>query len=227
MKRLSDIKIYLFLLATCLLRHQSHSFHINTSSPLRPVKLHSLYKQGSNSFYSSYRYSKSTTSTKTLSSSNDDDSSTSPDDTNPSRPDLIKLNTFISAVETIHELIAKSNNVEYVKEDDPNVGYAIGRVLIPLAIPPGIDLIETPQLVLVNGINQAAKDAGVEPLDSVVGVSVVGGGGNGGEIFKAKTKGMNIDDTFTTIKAAISKARENDCTEIEFEFNRLIKGYYK
>lgn len=136
-----------------------------------------------------------------------------------SRPDLVNKQSFLEAVETIEKEIARINGEEYVQDKDENVDYAIGRLEVTLPIPPGIDLVETPQLVLVNGIDLKAHQAGIKPLDTIVSVSV-------GHAYHEKTKALSIDETFEKVKAAISHAKAEGITEIKLELNRLIKGHY-
>ena len=145
----------------------------------------------------------------------------SPDDTNPERPELVAQSTFIAAIDTLYHEMAKSQGVEYVNQDDPNTSYAIGRLMVNLSIPPQIDLVETPELVLVNGVSDSAQDQGIQPLDTIVGVSAVD------DTFKSQTMELDIEETAAIIKAAMDHARNNGEEVIELELNRLIKGYYK
>uniref|UniRef100_A0A7S2W0Y7 Uncharacterized protein n=1 Tax=Eucampia antarctica TaxID=49252 RepID=A0A7S2W0Y7_9STRA len=138
-------------------------------------------------------------------------------DANPSKPDLIDQSLFVSAIDVVKAAAAEVNGVEYVKQQD--AGYAIGRIQVNLGVPPSIDLVETPQLVLINGVSPDARDAGIQTLDTIISVST--------GTFQQKTKALNMDDTVSVIKAAIAHARENDSTEIQFELNRLLGGYYK
>ncbi len=161
-----------------------------------------------------------------INNSNDDDDDSNQDKSlygryTEERPELVDQSSFIESVEIIQRAVAAEKGIEYVKEIDPNLAFAIGRAFAKINIPPGIDLVETPHLVLVNGVNQAAKGAGIEPLDSIVGISVVNGD------FKINTNGCNMDDTVSAMRAAMAHARENGYTEIELELNRLLKGYYK
>lgn len=174
-----------------------------------PLQLKSSYKIRSSIAFSGYNLQ------LFLAASNDNDGDFV-------RPDLVGQNDFMEAVEVVQMAVCQANGVEYVKEGNPNVGYAIGRIQASLSIPPGIDLIETPNLVLVNGVNQEAKEAGIEPLDTIVGVSV---GVDG--VFDAKTKGLPMDETVVIIKNAIAHAKESGIVEISLELNRLIKGLYK
>merc|ERR1719162_2839404 len=106
----------------------------------------------------------------------------------PDRPDLVSEKSFIAAVEAIEREIAKVEGVEYVKIEDSKVQYAIGRIKASLPLPPGIDLIETPELVLINGVSQVAIDSGIKALDTIVGVSVEG------TDFNESTLAMNMDN---------------------------------
>ncbi len=135
------------------------------------------------------------------------------------RPNLIGQSLFRDAIETLESEVAKASGAEYVKEEkDSDLAYAIGRLEIPLSIPPAIDLVETPQLVLISGIGAPAQEAGIKPLDTIISVSVA-------DSFHETTKELNLDDTFTIVKAAIAHARENDVSEIKFEINRLLCGH--
>ena len=137
-----------------------------------------------------------------------------------SRPDLVNKESFLEAVETIEKEIARINGQEYINDKDQGIEHAIGRLEVILPIPPGIDLVETPQLVLVNGIDLKAHQAGIKPLDTIVSVSV-------GHTYHEKTKALTIDETFEKVKSAISHAKAQGITEIKLELNRLIKGYYE
>ena len=139
------------------------------------------------------------------------------------RPELVAQSTFIAATETLYREMAKSQGVEYVTQEDPNTSYAIGRLKMDITIPPQIDLVETPELVLVNGVSEAAQDQGIRPLDTIVGVS----SGDGDGAFEQNIMGANIEDTFAVIKAAMEHARSNGEGTIQLELNRLIKGFYK
>ena len=136
------------------------------------------------------------------------------------RPNLIGQSLFREAIETLESEVAKASGAEYVKEEeDSGLAYAIGRLEIPLSIPPAIDLVETPQLVLISGIGAPAQEAGIRPLDTIISVSVA-------DSFHETTKELNLDQTFAIVKAAITHARENDIPEIKFEINRLLSGHY-
>jgi hypothetical protein len=139
----------------------------------------------------------------------------------PIKPDLVDKGTFVSAVETLQREIAKAKGVDYVKEDDPNFSYAIGRLVVSLPIEalPGLDLTETLELVLVTAVSGNVAEAGIQPLDTIVGVSA-------GDTFQESTKALSLDETATILTDAVNRALENGMTEIEFELNRLIKGYY-
>mmetsp|Transcript_6484 Transcript_6484/g.9483 ORF Transcript_6484/g.9483 Transcript_6484/m.9483 type:complete len:206 (+) Transcript_6484:69-686(+) len=138
-------------------------------------------------------------------------------DNNP-RPTLVDQKLFESAIATAEKA---NGQLPADTDSNPDQSYAIGRLKIILAIPPGIDMVETPELVLVNGVTQTAFDAGIKPLDTIVGVSTIDGA------FQESTMVMNLDDTFRIISMTIAHARENGQDEIEVEVNRLLKGYYK
>jgi hypothetical protein len=139
----------------------------------------------------------------------------------PIKPNLVDKGTFVSAVETLKREIAIAKGVDYVKEDDPNFSYAIGRLVVSLPIEtmPGLDLTETPELVLVTAVSGNVADAGIQPLDTIVGVSA-------GDAFQESTKALNLDETAAVLTDAINRALDNGMMEIEFELNHLIKGYY-
>jgi hypothetical protein len=139
----------------------------------------------------------------------------------PIKPDLVDQGTFVSAIETLQREIATANGVDYVKEEDPKFSYAIGRLVVSLPIEtmPGLDLTETPELVLVTAVSGNVAETGIQPLDTIVGVSA-------GDTFQESTKALNLDETAAILTDAINRALDNGMTEIEFELNRLIKGYY-
>jgi hypothetical protein len=149
--------------------------------------------------------------------------SPSSDDMNPERPDLVAQSTFIAATDTLYRDMAISQGVEYVNQDkdDPNTNYAIGRTMVTLSIPPQFELVETPELVLVKAVSESAQDQGIQPLDTIVGVSAVD------ETFKSKTMNLNIEETAAILTAAIDHASNNGEEVITLELNRLMKGYYK
>ena len=137
------------------------------------------------------------------------------------KPDLVSQKTFKEAIEVIEREMARQQGVEFVPKDDSNIHYAIGRITTSLPIPPGIDLIETQELVLINGVAQSAIDSGIKPLDTIVGVTVEG------TDFIESTLGMNMDDMAKVITGAVAFAKENGKSELGLELNRLIKGFYK
>lgn len=136
------------------------------------------------------------------------------------RPKLVLESTLLSAHEELYQEIAKSQGGEYVSDDDENTGYAIARLEVHLGIPPEIDLVETKDLVLINGVTQGAMDQGIRPLDTIVSVSC-------GNIYKGETLGLNLDETVVVIKEAMQHANENGKDSIKFELNRLMRGTYK
>jgi hypothetical protein len=144
----------------------------------------------------------------------------SPDDTEPERPKLVAQSTFRTAIDTLYLEMAKNQGVEYVNQDDPNTAYAIGRLEVTLDIPLQIDLVETPGLVLVNGVSQSAKDQGITPLDTIVGISTVD------DTFKSQTMELNIEEMAAIITAAGDHARNDGKEVIKLELNRLMKGHY-
>lgn len=139
---------------------------------------------------------------------------------NPDRPNLVSQSSFLSARETVYREVAKAQGVEYETQDDSNISYAIGRLEVDLPIPPQIDLIETPELVLVNGVSQDVMESGMQPLDTIVSVSSSDGK------FKGDVMAADIEETSNMIKGAMQFARENGQSMIKFEVNRLIKGHF-
>jgi hypothetical protein len=141
-------------------------------------------------------------------------------DSAPERPNLVLESTLLAAHEELYQEIAKSQGTEYVNSDDENTGYAIARLEVHLGIPPEIDLVETKDLVLINGVTQGAMDQGIRPLDTIVSVSC-------GDAYKGETLGLNLDETVVIIKEAMQYANENGKDSIKFELNRLMRGTYK
>ena len=187
--------LHAFLIVLGILHAQSFSVHPNG---LRQNL----------SFSHSVSVSHSSSQLKSLSAlsmSNDD---------NEKRPILVDQTLFKSAISTVKQASGVPLSAE-----DSTLSYAIGRVKIMLPIQPGIDLVETPGLVLINGVTQAAIDAGVQPLDTIVGVSSQDG------MISESTLGKDIDAQFRVISAAIARAREMGHSEFEVEINRLIKGH--
>jgi hypothetical protein len=133
------------------------------------------------------------------------------------RPELVSQKTFISAIDTLYQEAAKQQGVEYVNEDDENTAYAIGRLEVNLSIPPQIDLVETPELVLVNGVSASAQEEGIRTLDAINSVSV-------GDSFHESTMSLGMDETFAIVKAAIEHARNTGQDTMKLELNRLIKS---
>jgi hypothetical protein len=133
----------------------------------------------------------------------------------------VAQSTFIAATTTLYKEVAKYQGVEYVSQDDPNTSYAIGRLMVNLSIPLQIDLVETPELVLVNGAAKSAQDQGIRPLDTIVSVSAVA------DTFKRQTMALNIEETGAILTAAKEHARHHGEEVIQLELNRLMKGNYK
>lgn len=141
-------------------------------------------------------------------------------DVSPERPTLVLESTLLAAHEELYREIAKNQGIEYVNTDDEYTGYAIARLEVNVGIPPEIDLIETNQLVLINGVTQDSMDKGIRPLDTIVSVSC-------GDKFKSETLGLNLDETVIIIKEAMQYANQNGSKQIKFELNRLMRGKYK
>ena len=188
-----------FLIIIGLLRVQSFSVSFQSNGLRRNLSFRHSVSSLSRS---------SSSSESALSMSNDDD--------NEKRPILVDQTLFKSAISTVEQASGMPLSTE-----DTTLSYAIGRVKITLPIQPGIDLVETPGLVLVNGVTQAAIDAGVQTLDTIVVVSSQDG------IISENTMGKDIDAQFQVISAAIARAREMGHSGFEVEVNRLLKGYYK
>ena len=136
----------------------------------------------------------------------------------------MKKSDFLSAFKTLQLEIAKVNGVstdiDETKNKNENVDFAIGRIQAQLSIPPQIDLIETPSLVLINGVSQSVVDSGVQVLDTIVSVSSLDGS------LKKRTLGVGLEEMFSSITQVINYAREKDHDVILVEVNRLIQGYY-
>lgn len=136
------------------------------------------------------------------------------------KPKLVSQAAFISARETVFREMAKAQGVEYVPQDDPSGPFAIGRLEVTLGLPPQIDLIETPDLVLVNGVSQEVLDQGMKPLDTIVSVSTTDGK------LSEKIMASDLSCAITAIKAVMQHARDNGQDKMIFELNRLLRGKY-
>jgi len=208
------------LVAFCIIQHHtgnvSHAFNLH----IVPTHPHSVKQE---ILLTSFQRSSTMSIQNSLYSSQLSSSSSAdetPEQEQPEKPDLVDQSTYIAAIELVNREISKANGMEYTPDDNPDVAYAIGRLQMDMNMPVGIDLIETPDLVLINGIDLEAQEKGVKPLDTIVSVSTVDGK------FQEKTMGLNMDDTVAKFKAVMNYAKENGETEIHLELNRLIKGFY-
>jgi len=127
------------------------------------------------------------------------------------RPTLVDQQVFENAVKSI---------IPPKEDENPNVGYAIARTTATLPVPPGIDLVETEFLCLISGTSQAAIDAGVQCLDTIVRVTSFDGE------FDENIMGTDIEDQYEVISAAIGRAKVKGDDGFNVELNRLLKGYY-
>jgi hypothetical protein len=98
-------------------------------------------------------------------------------------------------------------------------------VSLPIDTPAGLDLTESTGLVLVSAVSEkTAAETGMQPFDTIVGVSVSPAGK--GTTFQESTKALGFEETIAIVQSARLHALENGMTKIELELNRLIKGYY-
>jgi len=134
------------------------------------------------------------------------------------RPNLVEEAVFIKAIETWKGAVAKDSSTPEVKDED--VAYAIGKLVVSLnLLEPGIDLVESTELVLVGTVTEkTAQETGILPGDTIVGVSA-------GEDFQKDTKALELDETAAILQAAANHALDKGVTEIQLELNRLIKGF--
>lgn len=90
----------------------------------------------------------------------------------------------------------------------------------------------SPGLTLVTGVQGNAADAGLQALDTIVGVSVKDVEGEGDEAvtkkvyFTTEINSASLETTAIALQTAMGKALELNKNEIYLEMNRLIAGYY-
>ena len=158
-----------------------------------------------------------------------------------SEANLVDQKTFIQSIETLQREVAKANGQEFKAPENPPV-YAIGRFEVPLRIDsaPGLDLTDTyvptvvgeaeadsqdlfqPGLVLVTSVTGNAANAGLQALDTIVGVSCKGTD----PPFIANVNSQSLETTAIALQTAMQHALQNNITEIDLEMNRLMSGYY-
>ncbi len=147
---------------------------------------------------------------------------------------LVNQTRYLNSIETLQRLVAKSNGETYQPTENPPV-YVIGRFEVPLRIDsaPGLDLTETEfeeekeastdgGLVLVTSVTGNAADAGLKPLDTIVGVSCK----DTDPPFQANVNSESLQNTAIALQTAVAHALSHNTTEIYLEMNRLIAGYY-
>jgi len=137
--------------------------------------------------------------------------------------ELVNGKAFRSAIETLKVEMAKEQGIVYEPQDDQpsNVPTLIGRVLVDLPIPPEIELIETPQLVLIHRVSKTVQEEiGVQPLDTITRVSTLDGS------YSESVKQMDLESMAAIFTQAITLAQEKGESEVKLELNRLMKGYY-
>jgi len=142
----------------------------------------------------------------------------------------------VKSIEILQNEIAKETNqpLPPPMTDDSKYFFGLGRTSSTLSIEQiqtGLTLVEANNLVLVNGVSQDVYDAGLHPQDTIVKVSIGGGGDGDDDGYSADTKEMDIEQTAEVIRGAIQYVMEKgswsqeECI-VEFEVNRLMKlGY--
>ena len=147
----------------------------------------------------------------------------------PSSPpaNLVSKDAYVRAIEVLKE----SMNVPPESPEEAAVPkmYAIGRLdaNLPIELAGGISLADCETLTLVNGLTQqVADETGIQPLDTIVGISagVEGDDGKseGGEGYSGDTTGADLDATAAVYTAAIEYAMANELKVITLEMNRLV-----
>jgi hypothetical protein len=151
---------------------------------------------------------------------------------------LVNQTRYMNSIETLQRLVAKAKGETYQPPENPPV-HVIGRFEVPLRIDtaPGLDLTETePEmddeeassstgsggLVLVTSVTGNAADAGLQPLDTIVGVSCK----YTDPPFQANVNSQSLQTTAIALQTAVAHALRHNSTEIHLEMNRLIAGYY-
>lgn len=142
---------------------------------------------------------------------------------------LVEQAVFEASVENLQREIAKANGVEYQKpvlENGLELQYLLGRLEVSIPIQSmygGLDLTESNGFVLCTGVSQETSDAGLQPLDTIVGVTV----GEGEGSFHADVPAKSLEDVAAAMHGAMDHAMANKLETIDLELNRLIKGYFK
>ena len=148
---------------------------------------------------------------------------------------LVNQTRYMNSIETLQRLVAKAKGETYQPLENPPV-YVIGRFEVPLRIDtaPGLDLTETEfeeeeeqsssdgGLVLVTSVTGNAADAGLQPLDTIVGVSCK----YTDPPFQVNVNSQSLQTTAIALQTAVAHALSHNSTEIHLEMNRLIAGYY-
>lgn len=152
---------------------------------------------------------------------------------------LVSQTRYMNSIETLQRLVAKAKGETYQAPENPPV-YVIGRFEVPLRIDtaPGLDLTETESeeddqqsssssdtnggLVLVTSVTGNAADAGLQPLDTIVGVSCK----DTVPPFYVNVNSQSLQTTAIALQTAVAHALNHNSTEIHLEMNRLIAGYY-
>ena len=151
---------------------------------------------------------------------------------------LVNQKRYLNSIETLQRLVAKAKGETYQPPENPPV-YVIGRFEVPLRIDtaPGLDLTETEfeedaeqssssssdgGLVLVTSVTGNAADAGLQPLDTIVGVSCK----YTDPPFQVNVNSQSLQTTAIALQTAVAHALSHNSTEIHLEMNRLIAGHY-
>jgi hypothetical protein len=149
---------------------------------------------------------------------------------------LVNQARYLNSIETLKNELAKAQGTTYQPPENPPV-YVLGRFEVPLRIDgsPGLDLTETEfegtveadleskgGLVLVTGVTGNAADAGLQPMDTIVGVSC-----KTDPPFSADINSESLQNTAIALQTAVAHALGHNSTEIYLDMNRLISGYYE
>lgn len=149
---------------------------------------------------------------------------------------LVNQARFLNSIETLNKEIAKAQGTTYQPPENPPV-YVLGRFEAPLRIDgaPGLDLTETEYedtvetddesskggLVLVTGVTGNAANAGLQPLDTIVGVSC-----KTDPPFAVDINSESLQNTAIALQTAVAHSLSHNSNEIFLDVNRLIAGYY-
>jgi hypothetical protein len=187
-----------------------------------------------------------TTTTTRLWAANGEEEEDEPSTVPPPRDqvNLVNQARYLNSIETLQREIAKAQGKDYTPPPDQVV--VLGRFEVPLKIDsaPGLDLTETeyyyeeedgrtnPQttttepseggLVLVTSVTGNAAEAGLQALDTIVGVSCKATN----PPFYVNVNSCDLPTTAQALQSAMRLALENNSKEIHLEMNRLITGYY-